>query len=65
MSTSYREKHCAYCVALRTAELHAPAHAHLGRPRSEIGYQLYRCSVCHGQWSFSGRGWAAEDSYRI
>lgn len=62
-SPSYQAKPCVQCLALAHASPFTPAHARLGRPRPEVGYQLYRCTACHAQWSLSGNGWTSEARY--
>jgi hypothetical protein len=62
LATCYRQELCAKCVTLVRAPHEVAAHRSLGRPRAEVGYDLYRCAVCHTRWSHSLRGWVAETS---
>lgn len=59
----YQPKFCTQCVSLVDAGTVTQAHSGLGRPRPEVGYSLYRCTVCHAHWSLSPKGWAAETPF--
>ena len=56
----YRPSLCPDCLALIDAGAAAPEHPNLGRPRPEVGYSLYRCTVCHARLSRGPSGWANE-----
>jgi hypothetical protein len=56
----YRPAPCPDCLALIDASATVPEHANLGRPRPEVGYALYRCTVCHARLSRGPSGWANE-----
>ena len=58
----YHPALCVDCLALVDAGEATAEHAHLGRPRPEVGYALYRCTVCHARWSRGPIGWVCEES---
>lgn len=59
----YRPKFCTQCVSLVDAGPVRQAHSGLGQARPEVGYSLYRCTVCHALWSLSPIGWVAETAF--